>query len=648
MRKSTLSVSSIGLLALIFVFFNSVSSSVLNRFSFDLTEEGLYSLSEGSVAVLESLAEPVVIRFYFSRLDSVRDAGVQLYATRVRDLLQEYARKSGGMLTLEEYDPQPDSEEEEWAQKYGLQPIPLPSGERLYFGMVAINSSGKEEALPLFNINRQETLEYDVTRSIYRVALESPPKVGVISTLPIQGTEQNLPPQMAQSGGQQPAWILANQLESIADISYLGTDIAEIPEDIKALVVLHPKQLSESTRYAIDQYVMRGGNLFLAVDPYCAADMAGIDTSNPMAIMTANRSSDLNALTSGWGVELIGKQVVGDSELATAVTARPGQPAENFLVWLSFGNDQRTRSGQQLLNSEQIVTNQISSLLFPWSGALKLNPPEGIEAVPLISTTDQAMMYEEDKLRFAAQDPAELARQYVASGQAQVVAARLRGKFKSAFSGKPGAAADAAASEVGGHIPQGVKEATIIVVADVDFLADEFSAHVQNIMGYRLVSLLNENLTFALNSVELLSGSDELIALRSRGSFLRPFLKVRDIEARAQAKWRTEEVQLQAERNAANQRLSQLQSVANQEGGQAVFSQALLDELRQLREQRRRADERLREVRYQLRKDKETLGNFLFVLNTFGVPSLLVLAALYISWRQSGRGKKRSATPSVR
>jgi ABC-type uncharacterized transport system involved in gliding motility auxiliary subunit len=641
MKKSIFSISSIGLLAVIFLCVNGLSNAVLGRFSFDLSQEGLYSLSDGTKKIVRELKEPVVIRYYFSRLESVRDAGVQLYATRVRDLLHEYARVSRGMITLEEYDPQPDSEEEEWAQKYGLQPIPLPSGEKLYFGMVTSNASGDEEVIPLFNLNRQETLEYDITSSMYKITRETRPKIAILTPLKIDGSGQDLPPQYAQQA--QPAWIIATQLEALGEIQYLEPNVESIADDIDALVVLHPKNLSEQTRYAIDQHLMRGGTMLLAVDPYCAADSAGIDQNNPMAFMTADRSSELNSLTKSWGVTLKEKSVLGDPDLATNVSAGRGQAPESFLVWLSYGPGLVDDSGKPLVNPDQVVTSEVGNLMFPWAGALDITEVEGVEVEPLIKTSPRAMLYPENELRMAAQNPTELRKKYRSGGDVQVLAARIHGTLTSSFPGKPGGEGTAAMSEPGGHIPKGVKPATVIMLADVDFLADDYSASVQEVMGYRLVSLLNENLVFVQNAVEQLSGSDDLIALRSRGSFLRPFTKVRDIEARAESRWRSEEMRLQEERNAASSRLTELQNASGQ-GGQAVFSQALLDEMRMLRERRQQAEQRLREVRWQLRRDKEALGSWLFVLNTFAVPSILIFAAVYLNWRagSSRRARQRA------
>lgn len=633
MKKSIVSTSSIGILACIFLLINSLSNSLLSRFSVDLTEERLYSVSEGTKKILSSISEPIVIRYYYSRLDSMRNAGLQLYATRVRDLLREYARKSAGMITLEEYDPQPDSEEEEWAVKYGLKALGLPTGEKLYFGMVATSASGEEKNIPIFNINRQETLEYDITKSLYSISRGKMPKAGIISVLELQGRPQQRGPNGMPMGPGQAPWVFVNQLQSVADIEFLGVSVDAIPDDIDVLLVIHPKNLAENTRYAIDQYLMNGGSMFLAIDPYCASDTAGINPNNPMAIIQADRSSNLESLTKNWGVSLKGKQVVGDPTLATPVAAARGQEPQNFLVWLSFGGDLEDKKGGKLINSEQVITNQINNLMFAWAGSLALTEVEGIEVTPLIQTTSNAGLFEEQKIRFMAQNPRELMKNFSSSGEQQVLAAMLRGKFKSSFSSKPGEQTTATVSEVGGHIPEAVKEATVVIVSDVDFLATTYSAMVQNVMGYSLVTLLNENLPFAVNAVELLAGSDELIALRSKGSFLRPFTKVKEIEARAQKKWRAEEESLQREADDANKRLQQLTSVRGQ-GGEAVFSKALLKEMQLLREQRRIAGEKLREVRWQLRKDKESLGNWLFVINTFAVPFLLILGALYCVWRK--------------
>ena len=642
MQKSLLSATGILILGGILLLVNSISTGLFSRFYFDLTDEGLYSLSPGTKKILEKIENPVTLRYYFSRTDSAKYPGAKLYADRVEDLLKQYQRIGKGKVTLEVSDPRPDSEEEEWASKYGLTPMNLPTGESLFFGLAGTNALGEEESIPVFNLQRQEFLEYDITRLVDSLGNPKKTVVGVISPLKIQGEASQQPQNpMAPPPPDTDPWILASQLKRLGDVKYLGTDVSEIDKAISVLVVIHPKNLPEQTRYAIDQFAVKGGKLFVAVDPYCAADTTGADPNNPMAAMFADRSSSLDLLA-GWGVKSKGKEMAIDMNLATPVNSGRGQAPENFVAWLSLNSS--VPSGDPIINQDDVATANLENILLPWPGSLELVPTEGLTETVLLRTTKDAMSLDEQQYRFSAQNPGQMLRDYKSGGQSLILAAKITGKLKSNFKNKPGAEGEATMSTAGGHIPMGSEEGTIVVVADVDFLSDQYSAAVQNFMGTKLVSLLNDNLNLAANAVENLAGSNDLISLRSRGAFIRPFTRVREIEAEAQQRWQAEEQTLQAKLNEANRRLSELQAGGNSQEGKAVFSEAILDEVKRFRSEKGEAQSRLREVRRNLRQDKERLGNILFLLNSFLVPAVLIAMTLYKSLNRSRR-KKSSAAP---
>ncbi|MCB0320000.1 MAG: Gldg family protein [Bdellovibrionales bacterium] len=633
MHKSILSASGIAILGVILLLTNGISNSLFSRFYVDLTEERLYSLSDGSKNILAKIEEPVTLRYYFSKTDGASYPAIKLYGQRVLDLLREYDRLGGDNVTLEVYDPRPDSEEEEWAQKYGLNPFTLPTGEKLFFGLAAVNAYGDEDSIPVFNLQRQQFLEYDITKLIHSLRTGALPKVGIITTLDIQGAPKQMPPGMPPQPSD--AWILVNQLENVADVEFLGTDVEKIPDDVKVLMVIFPQNLAEKTRYAIDQYAVKGGSLFIAVDPFCSAFEPPQDPNNPFASIGADRSAVLPEL-SGWGVEMKGKKVVGDINLATPVAVRQGQRPEMFPVWLTFSSANAPK-GEWVVNQDEIISSDLETLMIPWPGAFDIKKQEGVTITPLLRTTDEAMLYEENDIRFSADRPEVLRKKYVRGTESQVVALKIQGKLKSNFSAKPGdGAAETNMSTEGGHISQGTEDANIIVVADVDFLSDAYAAQAQNIFGARFISLLNDNLIFAANATENLSGSNDLISLRSRGRFVRPFTKVQEIEASAQDRWKQEEEEFQAKLNEANQRLSQLQNGMDSGGGKQAFSSALLEEMKDLRERKKDAQQKLRDVRRKLREDKEDLGRVLFLVNTFLIPVILVLISVF--WYRKKRG----------
>ena len=371
------------------------------------------------------------------------------------------------------YDPRPDSEEEEWAQKYGITPLMLPTGDKLYLGLAAINSVGEEDVIPVFDLGRQEFLEYDISKLVYNLSREKKPVVGILSSLDIQGE-----PEQMRFPGRPPAarkWVLTSQLSKFAKLEYLPKDTAQIGSQIDVLLVIHPKNLPEQTRYAIDQFAVKGGSIFVAVDPYCASDQPKTDPSNPLAAMTADRSSNLKGLLSNWGAELIEKKIVGDLNLGAHVSTGQDREPELFPVWLSLAS---ASNKEEIINRNDAVTGQLENVMFAWSGALTLKNVEGIKVEPLLQTSTQAMLYDEQDIRFSGENPQELLKKFTPGMHSYVIAARITGKLKSSFPGKPGAAEDKDKkvqnmSAVDSHMAEGAKEAHVIVAADVDFLADQ-------------------------------------------------------------------------------------------------------------------------------------------------------------------------------
>ncbi len=631
MNKSLLSGSSIAFLLVSFIALNGISDSLFSRFYADLTEERLYTLSEGSSAILKKLALPVQLKFYYSKTEGDKFPIVKMYGSRVSDLLKEYERKSDGKVSVEVYDPRPDSEEEEWADKYGITPLSLPTGEKVYLGMVGISGDGLEEVIPAFNLSRQEFLEYDVTKLLDSLNSAKKPLVGVLSPLSIGGAPKTAP-QFPPSPQQGKPWILANQLSKLVDVSYLQFDIETIPSEITSLMIIHPRGLSEKTRFAVDQFIMKGGNVFIAVDPLCMTDSPPPDPTNPMAAMTADKSSNMNELLSPWGVTLEDKKVVTDIRLGTPVSIERGMRPESFIAWLTLSPKPNVE--EPIVNPNDVLTSSLENVMYAWGGALNLTPVEGIDQEVLLRTSKDSMLLSDMEIKFSAEDPKALLKKFKSGGKSLPLAVKLTGKFKSTFQSKP-EGLDASVT----FLSESKETSTVLVFSDVDFLADPYSAVSQNFFGTEIVSLLNDNLVLASNIAENLSGSNELIKLRSRGKFTRPFSKVQEIEAAAQQKYQAEEARFQNALNEANKRLSELQSGNISDGKKTVMDSALLKEIQKLREDKLTAQNRLRVVRRALREDKESLGTSLFLINTFLVPFLIIGYSVYRSSKRKNRKK---------
>ena len=634
MNRSILSLTTIGLLFVALLFVNGISRSTIRNAQVDLTQDKLYSLSDGSKNILRSIAEPITVKYYFSRTDSTKYPSVQLYGNRIADLLKQYERASNGKLNLEVYDPRPDSEEEEWATKYGITPFPTQTGENLFIGLVAVNAHGEERAIPVFDFQRQSYLEYDITKTLFSLSKTKNPSIGILSSLDLEGksapADEN-DPEMAQQPKVAGPWFFLSQLDEGNDVQQVPVSAELIPAELNVLIVIHPKKLGIKTLYAIDQFVMRGGRLMVLEDPYAQADAPAANPQDPMAGMLAERSSSLNDLTKAWGVEMADKKVVADLQLSTPVSTSRGEEAKNFIAWVLA---QKARGS---FNTSDLVTNSLDTMMFPWAGSLTIMKKDGIVAEPLIHTTTGSTLLSDKDYRFNGGDPDALLRGFLADNTEKTLAVRISGKLPSAYGDKAPEGVDGKID----HLKESQGVGHVVVISDVDFLSDRYSVVIQNFFGTKVAQPLNDNQNFFLNAVENLSGSEDLISIRSRGGFGRPFEVVQDLEARAQQRWQLEAQRLEGELKGANERLKQLQGeMKATDGSKQVYDKALLDEIKGFRDQKSHAQRELRVVRRNLRQDIETLGSRLFFLNTFFIP--LCLIGGYTFYLRTGRRSKRN------
>ena len=588
-------------------------------FRADLTAEKLYTLSNGSKAVLGKLEEDVTLKFYFSSSSADMPMGLKTYAGQVQDLLKEYERAGNGHLILEAYDPKPDSDAEEWAQRYGIEPQNAnPFGQPVYFGLVAV-CGDREETLARFSPRTESTLEYDVTRCITRVAWPERPVVGVMTSLQgVLGEEQN--PMMMMQQRQRPSqgWAAFAELKKDYDVRAVATDADKIDDDIKTLVVLHAKDLSEKTLFAIDQFVIKGGRLIACVDPFSVMDlMSSRQQQNPMMMqMGGNGPSTLGKLFEAWGVTFDTGKVVADGAAATRLGGNNGQ-AELNPAFLSLG------AGN--MDKKSLLVAQLTQVMFPFAGSLSFGKTEGLEFEPLIvSSKDDSCMADAMGLQFGGPirvNPDNVQR---------TLAARLSGTFKTAFPKGPDYT-EGSTNEVPKVVASG--KGTVLLFADSDFLADQFCVQTINTIFGVMAQPMNDNLSLFSNVIEQFAGREELIGVRTRGPSNRPFAKVDALEAKALAKWQRKQSELEAALQETQQRLSALQK---QKSGndRLLLSKEQQDEIIQFRKMQADTRRQLKNVRKELTADIDSLGLTLKVVNIMLVPVLVIAFGIFHGLRR--------------
>jgi len=633
MKRRSLSRGGLVLAVGLFLAINILAGETMTAWRLDLTANRLFSLSKGTRNILKGLDEPIALRFFYSAKLFQGIPSLQSHGARVRDLLDEYVAEAGGKLTLTVIDPESFSEAEDEAVANGVNQLPISgSGDRGYLGLVGTSSADDRAVLPFLSPEKEQSLEYEVTKLVYNLAHPKKRVIGLITTLPVMGD----PMRMAGGAGGGPS-ALATMLREAFEIRELGTDVGAIDKDIDTLVVVHPKALSDGTRYAIDQFVLKGGKAMVFVDPYAEEDRSTPDPQNPAALPKLD--SDLPDLFERWGVKLVKDKLATDIEAAIRVTYQgPSGPRQiEYLPWL--------RLREANLNRRDFVTNELGQLNLGTAGALQPVKDAKTEFTLLLSTGKKAMLMDRDAVMFS-RDPAALMQGFKPGDQSLVLAARLSGVVKTAFpQGKPkkaegnkaeGDAADPAPSADAvdkDFIAESKGPVNVIVVGDTDILADRFWVQMQDFLGLNVPQAIADNANFVINALDNLGGNDDLISLRSRGEYARPFTKVASIQRDAELRLRDRERGLQEKLKDTEKKIQDLQRKKG-EGSTLLLSAEQKREIESFRGEQLKTRKELRAVQHDLRRNIERLGDWLKFINIALIPILIGLgAALAGVWR---------------
>ncbi|MBL8671153.1 MAG: GldG family protein [Alphaproteobacteria bacterium] len=649
-RRRWVSAGGLAAAAVLFVAVNVAVNGGLKGARLDLTADRLYSLTDGTRQVLQKIDEPVTLRFYYSDRLGREVPSYATFAARVRSLLEEYRAIARGKLKLEILNPEPFSDEEDRAVAAGLQGVPVDqSGETVYFGLVGTNSVDGREVIPFFQPEREAFLEYDLTKLVNALANPQKPVVGILSTLPVQGGPMGMGMPFGRPQMSEP-WFAFSQLEQFFETRTIAPSAAEVPAEVKVLVVVHPKGLSDQALYAIDQFVMRGGRLIVLVDPNSEAEQfAG---AGPMgAPPGAETASTLDKLFDAWGVAFDKTKVVVDRNMARRVStgqaAGSGPQAVDYVAWIE--------ARAPNLDRGDVLTSELSRLNFATAGALGVSDKgkaAGLAMAPLVVTTPTASTMPSDKFG-ASVDPLKILNEYKAGLSAQVLAARYSGPLASAFpDGAPKAPEkekkdDAAApKEEPKAAPQPHKAksdgpANLIVFADVDWLQDRFWVRLQSFFGQNVAVPTAQNGDLLINAVDNMAGSSALIGLRSRGVSSRPFLVIESLQREAESQFRATEQSLKEKLKDAEKKLADLRK--GDEGKSVIVTPEQQKAIEGFRGEMVGIRQQLRDVQRALRTDIERLQAGVRWLNIALVPALVAAAAVLVFMMRTRRRRRAAA-----
>jgi len=624
-----LTASNLLLIGLAFIAAVIVSNQLFRGWKIDLTDNKLYTLSDGTKRILENIDEPINLYFYFSDKATANVPSLRDYANRVRELLQEFASAADGNINLQFIDPLPFSEEEDRAAQFGLQGVGIAGGtDPIYMGLAGTDSVDNVEIIAFFQPDKEAFLEYEIARLVSTLGHPERAVIGLVSAVTMSGdfnpqTQRMLDP-----------WVVYQQASQLFDIRDLGTDFNAIDSDIGLLWIVQPRSLSANTQYAIDQFIMRGGKALIFVDPDAEADPAPPMQGMPQGMPPMGQSSDLPLLFESWGIEYAADQVVADAQLALQISSpRSGQPMRHYGYLGLTANE---------INAEDIVTADLNTINLGTTGHFSVSEDSSITAEPLLTSSQSAKTMPSARFNFLP-DPSVLQDGFSATGMEYVVAARVSGSLNSAFpNGAPvmsvdSGDGDSSIAEPGpgaDHIADSAVPVNLIIVADVDMLSDQMWVQVQNFFGQQIANAFASNGAFVINALESLSGSPDLIGVRSRASYTRPFSRVEELRVEAESIYRQTEQRLQSELQDTEARLGELQS-SRADAGSMLMTPEQQAEIDRFIDQRSEIRKELRAVQRDLDKNIESLGSVLKVLNIALVPVLLTVFALFSVWRRS-------------
>jgi ABC-type uncharacterized transport system involved in gliding motility auxiliary subunit len=593
----------------------------------DLTEERAFTLSEGTRKVLAGLKSPVQVRFYCTQTDEAMPMGLKNYAQAVEDLLDAMRTASGGKLQVQKLDPTPDSDAEDSARLDGIEPQVFPNGDRIYFGL-GFSQLDRKSALPFLSPDRERLLEYDSVRAINAVTSAEKPLLGLLTPLPTAAPS----PMMGMMNRPPSAGVFFDELRRSFEVKEVPFAAEEIPADIKTLLVVHPRQISEVTQYAIDQFILRGGQLVAFLDPMCVMD----SQSAPMMGMQPPPSiSTFSKLLPAWGLNFNTSEIVVDMQ--------------------NVGNTRRGRApgilalGPDSIDPDSVVTGDVDSLFMALAGTFQGDPAEGLRRTSLVFSSKQSALFDPG---FTQTSPEAVEREFKPTGVDYPIAIKLEGKFKTAFpAGKPKAVPEGqpqmpdAATSPDPNAPPGLKESkeagVVYLVGDVDMLFDPLAvAELPTPFGQPVMVPANSNLNLAQSMAEQLSGGSELASVRSRASRDRPFTVVKRMQAEAESKFRDKISELEQGLQEAQGRLAQLEM--NKEAGQQfILTPEQQAEIKSFRKKEAETKKELKDVRKTLRREVEALEQRVKWTNILAMPLLVAAAgcliAVYRHRRQSAR-----------
>lgn len=633
----------IGVAFILVITFSAISicQNVGRSLKVDVTEEKIYTLADGTKNILGKLKQPLKLKLFYAKTAALKGPDQIRYFNNyyefVKDLLEEYVAASNGMVELEVIDPRPFSEDEALAMRSGLKRFMITQEDNFFFGLVLQTQYGVEKVIPFFTPDRQNFVEYDISSLIDSVVTKQKKRVGILSSLPVTGDDvSGYMAQMMRAQGKSPKqpWVIMDQIKAQFSVVDVPADTNEI-SGVDVLLVIHPKGFPLQTLFAIDQFVLKGGRTVIFEDPFCV-----VDEPDQMAMQMGqghSASSDINMLTRNWGLEMPADEFAGDIDLAVTASMGNDRP-EKVIGFLELN--------KQCFNPDSVVTTNLKQVRVLFSGVLNevaMDPNQGgdkIERMPLLMTTDRGNSWSATVYELSNPNPAELMRRFYPGNKPVVMGYLVTGKFKSSF--PDGIEVEDGDRQAGDDtflktkkqtgLTEASEDCVVAVFADVDFISD-LVAYEKSFFG---MTVSGDNSTLLLNLLDDLSGSSDLISIRSRGNFKRPFTLVDKIETQAEQKTMEEENKIDNELAGFQNELQKIVAEAMSKG-QTVIDNSILQKRKEAEYKIRQLEREKNLIKLERREQVDRLGRILLNINMLAAPAVILVIAVFLGIFRSVR-----------
>jgi ABC-2 type transport system permease protein len=633
----------VGSIFVLIIIFSAISicQNAAGQWKIDVTEQKLYTLSDGTKAILGKLNQPIQAKLYYTKTAAMKGPDqikfFNNYYEFVKSLLQQYAAVSSGKFELQIIDPRPYSDDEADAIRFGLQQYKISQEESFFFGLVIQTQFGVEKTIPFFSPERQNFIEYDISYLIDTAIARQKKKIGILSSLPIMGDDtSDYMVQLMQQQGQAPRqpWTFVEQLRRKFEVSAVAADVNDI-NNVDILLVIHPKNLPDQTMFAIDQFILKGGRTIVCIDPYCFADTAG---QSSMTGGVQPRNSQVDALINNWGLKMPTNTFAGDRKLAEIRQISATTRSQTIIGLLDLLPG--------CFNKDNVISAELSDVRILFAGALQEITPDpnkpqqenNIKRTPLIMTTAKGNTFTiSSPYEMMVLDPENLINRFREGSSPVVMGYSITGRFKSSFP-------DGLDIKIESEDPNktttthlaGLTEArddcAVVVFSDVDFISDSL-AYGTTFFGKVIVG---DNSALMLNAIDDLCGSGDLVAIRSRGNYKKPFIVVDEIERQAEAQTQDEIGKLDLKIASYNAKLQSIVSSSGQ-NEQAVIGSQIVQQRRQIEDSIYQAEREKRSINMQRLEQIDKLGMKLQRANTLAAPAVILAFAIILSIKGSLR-----------